>query len=139
MSLETALEQVDAELAELEGDALGSAALALTARLAAIAARLAGRPARRWLSAARAAESAGVEVRDLHRWAKLPGATWATWPTRRTLLVDAEAFDRWLASHRFRRRRQDHEAGSTRTKPALHAPEPRTNPAIRARTGAQGG
>jgi hypothetical protein len=139
MSLASALEQLDAELIELEGDALGTAALALSARLAAIAARLAVRPARRWLSAERAAEVASVEVRDLHRWAKRPGATWATWPTRRTLLVDAEAFDRWLASHRFRRGRQDHEAEPTRTKPALHGPEPRTKPAIRARTGAQGG
>jgi hypothetical protein len=76
-----ALEALDHAIAECEPEGLGRLALALTARLGTVAARMAGAPARRWAPAERAAETAGVDVAQLCRWARRDGVTWASWPT----------------------------------------------------------
>jgi hypothetical protein len=100
--LEQALVAVDAALADLEPEARAAAAGALAARAAAVLAGVAtGSPARRWLRAEDAAERFAVDLARLRRWARRPGVTWASWPTRRRLLIDVEAFDRWLSAGRF--------------------------------------
>jgi len=109
-----ALEMLDAAIAAASVEECAAIVVQLAARLAALGAGLAGSPARRWVSAELAAEVAAVDVADLRRWAARPGVTWASRPTRKTLLVDRDAFDRWLAAARF-----PHIAGVSRPKAAV--------------------
>jgi hypothetical protein len=116
------LRPVDRALEAADPEELPAWALALAARLGSVAARMAGPPTRRWVPASRAAEGAGVDEDVLRRWARRLGATWASWPTKRTLLVDVEGLDRWLSAGRFRRRVRNEDA-RRRTKPRVRAVE----------------
>ena len=114
------------------------AAGALAARAAALLAGLAtASQARRWRDAQTAADAVGVPVAQLRRWARRPDVTWATWPTTRTLLVDVEAFDRWLTAGRFTRDRQRKEAERQRPKPGISAASGRPNRDVAERNGAR--
>lgn len=117
---------VDEVLATAGPAERAAAVSALAAKAAALAADLAAAPlatARR-VPVATAAVQTGVPETDLRRWGRGQDAraTWATWPTRRALFVDLEAFDRWLSARARSRDREANERGRRRTKPTLVRP-----------------
>lgn len=134
VTLEQVLATLDEALADVPAETRAAAATALVLRAAALMTSIAtGSTARRWRPAEEAAQAHGVDLALLRRWARRPGSTWASWPTKRTLLVDVEAFDRWLAAGRFAARRRNEDA-RRRPKPGLSASETRTNTGVGDRT-----
>jgi hypothetical protein len=140
VTLEEALAEVDRALAEVPQEARAAAAGALVARAAVILASLAGTTTtpRRWSRAEDAAQAHGVDVAQLRRWARRDGVTWASWPTKRRLLVDVEAFDRWLSAGRFAASRRRNEGARRRTQPGVSALVERTDVLVDDRTRAGG-
>jgi hypothetical protein len=111
-------EALDAVIADAGADEKAGLVVQLAARLAQVGAGLAGDPGRRWVAAEKVAEASGLDLATLKRWARRPSCTWASCPTRKTVLVDLDAFDRWLAAGRFR-----NIHGATRPKAAVSRAE----------------
>jgi hypothetical protein len=98
---EGALAALDQALEELPARDRPAAIVALSARVAALGARLVEAPAERWLTLSEAADVARAPERRIRSWAR--GKAWAANPGGRGLLIEEAGFRSWLARPRSQR------------------------------------